>query len=288
MKLAVSTYSLWGWCSENGKTLDDSIAWIAGSGVDAVEFAGLDDAAKRDPIRRATALKRRCDELKLAVPSYCVTAELLVPRERQREVVAELKAQVDVAEALGVSSMRHDVTRGFGDYSKDLAIEHTFEAAVAHVVPPIREIADYAAAKGIKTSLENHGFFMQAAERVERLINAVDHENFGLTLDMGNFLCVNDDPVRAVERLAKYAVMVHVKDFHVRPKSTMPPQGWFATPTEIALRGAIVGHGAIDVPSQLRLLRESGYDHYLSLEFEGLEEPAKAIHLGLEYLRPLV
>lgn len=288
MKLAVSTYSLWRWCSENGKTLEDSVEWIAQHGVQAVEFAGLDDAAKANPIARARTLKQRCDALRLAVPSYCIAAELLVPPDRQREVIAELKSQVDVAAELGVQSMRHDVTRGFGENASGLKIEQTFDAAVAHVVPAIREVADYAATKGIRTSLENHGFYMQSSERVERLIRAVDHENFRLTLDMGNFLCVNEDPVQAVARLAKYAVMVHVKDFHVRPKRAMPPSGWFETPTDIALRGAIVGHGAIDIPAQLRLLGDAGYDGWLSLEFEGLEEPARAVALGLEYLRKLL
>ena len=68
----------------------------------------------------------------------------------------------------------------------------------------------------------------------------------------------------------------------------MPPEGWFETPTEIALRGAIVGHGVIDIPAQLKLLKEAGYDHYLSLEFEGIEEPTKAITMGLAYLRGML
>jgi inosose dehydratase len=88
-----------------------------------------------------------------------------------------------------------------------------------------------------------------------------------------------------VARLVKYAAMVHAKDFHVRPKKTIPPSGWFRTPKSIALRGAIVGHGAIDVPRQLRLIKKAGYDGYLSLEFEGMEEPMHGIRLGLEYLR---
>ncbi|MCS7032378.1 MAG: sugar phosphate isomerase/epimerase, partial [Phycisphaerae bacterium] len=123
---------------------------------------------------------------------------------------------------------------------------------------------------------------------VERLLQTVAHENFGLTLDTGNFLCVNADPVRAVRRLARYAQMVHVKDFHVRAKRRMPPTGWFATPAGIALRGAIVGHGVIDIPAQLRHLRSAGYDGWLSPEFEGLEEPILGIRLGLEYLRTLL
>ena len=156
---------------------------------------------------------------------------------------------------------------------------------VREVTPAIREVADYGAGKGVKTSLENHGFYMQAAERVEKLLGTVKHPNYGLTIDLGNFLCVNDDPVAAVKRLGKWVIMAHAKDFHVRPKKTMPGSGWFATPTDVALRGAICGHGVIDVPAQLKLLRRAGYDRWLSLEFEGMEEPAKGVTLGLEYLR---
>jgi sugar phosphate isomerase/epimerase len=129
---------------------------------------------------------------------------------------------------------------------------------------------------------------MQAAARCERLVEAVGHPNFGITLDMGNFLCVNEDPVEAVARLAKYAVMAHVKDFHLKPKKQRPPTGWFDTPTPIALRGAIVGHGVIDVPAQIKLLKRAKYDGYLSLEFEGMEDPLLAVRAGLDYLRPLV
>ena len=65
----------------------------------------------------------------------------------------------------------------------------------------------------------------------------------------------------------------------------MPPTGWFVTPTPLALRGAIPGHGVIDIPAQLRLLKKAQYDGYLSLEFEGMEEPSGALRLGLDYLR---
>jgi sugar phosphate isomerase/epimerase len=68
----------------------------------------------------------------------------------------------------------------------------------------------------------------------------------------------------------------------------MPPSGWFATPARIALRGAIVGHGAIDVPAQLTLLKAAKYDGWLSLEFEGMEDPITGVRLGLEYLRRLI
>jgi sugar phosphate isomerase/epimerase len=288
MKLSVSTYSLARWRRENNKTLEDTIDAIADLGVPAIEFSGLDEKATMDPVRRAGVLRKRCTKRGLKVVGYSTSAELLVPPRQQREAIDRLKHQVDIAAAFGVPSMRHDVTRGFGEHSKGVKSPKTFDGAVKIVVPAIREVADYAQTKGVRSSLENHGFYMQESRRVEKLIKAVKHPNYGLTLDMGNFLCVNENPVNAVKRLAKYAQMAHVKDFHVRPKSTVPPTGWFNTPTSIALRGAIVGHGVIDVPKQIELLKRAGYDGFLSLEFEGMEEPLNAVRLGLEYLRTLV
>jgi sugar phosphate isomerase/epimerase len=285
VKLAVSTYSLGRWRSENGKTLEDTIDWIAEQGVPAVEFSGLDEKAKDNPRKRAAELRKHAEKRGLAIAGYSVGGEFLRPAAAQREMVEQTKREVDVAAELGVKNMRHDVSRGFGDNAKGLDIPKTFAAALKVIVPAVREVTEYGASKGVKTSLENHGFYMQASERVEKLIKAVDHENYGLTLDMGNFLCVNEDPVKAVKRVAKYAIMAHVKDFHIKPKKQRPPTGWFDTPTPIALRGAIVGHGEIDVPAELKILKRTGYDYYLSLEFEGMEEPAFAVKTGLEYLR---
>jgi sugar phosphate isomerase/epimerase len=289
MKLAVSTYSLARWRRENNKTLEQSLAWIADeSGVDAVEFAGAIAEERQDVVKRAASLRKRCDKLGLKIVSYCVGAELLVPESKQRDVVKQLKEHLDAAAELGAGSMRHDVTRGFGEHSRGLRILETFDAAVKHVAPPIREVADYGESKTIKTSLETHGFFMQASKRVAKLIETVNHPNFGLTIDLGNFLCVNEDCTDATRRLAKHVIMAHAKDFHIKPKEDMPPTGWFATPTEICLRGAIAGHGVLNLPAQLKLLQNAGYDGYLSLEFEGMEEPTQAVKLGLDYLRTIL
>jgi len=281
MKLSVSTYSFSRWRHDRHRSLDQTIDQIASMGVRGIEFAEIDGGDKRFPVRRAAVLRRRCERAGLAIAGYCVGADLYGTPERQQAEVATVKKHVDIAAALGARTMRHDVTYGPAPRAK----RTSFNAVVANVAPPIREIADYAAACGVVTSLENHGFYMQKATRVESLLKKVDHPNFRLTIDMGNFLCVNDDPVAAVKRLAPYAVMAHVKDFHVRSKKTMPSHGWFATPTSIALRGAVVGHGDVDVPAQLRLLAAARYRGWLSLEFEGIEEPVAAVGWGLEYLK---
>lgn len=285
MKLCVSTYSLWRWRSDFGKTLEDTIDFVADNGAAAIEFSGLDDKAKDNPLKRAAELRNYATKRGLAVPSYCVGAELLVPADKQKETIAQVKRDIDIAAELGAKSMRHDVTRGWGDHSKGVPGKQNFNTALAYIVPAVREITEYGATKGVKTTLENHGFYMQASTRVEQLINMVDHPNYGLTIDMGNFLCANENPIDAVTTMVKYAFMAHVKDFHIKPKEQAPNVGWIHTPTSVAIRGAIVGHGNIDIPRQLRILKEAGYNWYLSLEFEGLEESSFGVKTGLEWLR---
>ena len=95
-----------------------------------LEFAGPAEPPVANPIKRAAGWRRRAEKGGLDVVSYCVGAELLVPAAEQRKAVDALKVHVDVAAELGVPSMRHDVTRGFGDYSKGVRIPKTFDAAV--------------------------------------------------------------------------------------------------------------------------------------------------------------
>ena len=40
-----------------------------------------------------------------------------------------------------------------------------------------------------QTMIENHGYFCQDSDRVERIITGVSHKNFGALIDIGNFLC---------------------------------------------------------------------------------------------------
>lgn len=283
--LCVSTYSLAKWRQKCNKTIQQTIDFIAQTGVTHIEFSGVADHTTPNLVKQATLFQRRCDKRNLTVASYCTPSELLLPLKRQNQAVVALKQQVDIAAALGAPSMRHDVTRGFEPGYSRFKGSRTFSQALKIVVPAIREVADYAQMRGIKTSLENHGFFMQHPDRVCKLIETVNHPNFGLTLDMGNFLCVGADPVAAVKQCLPYAQMVHVKDFHRKPKKLAPPSGWFMTPTKNALRGAIVGHGIIDIPAQLKLLKRAKYAGPLSLEFEGLEEPTFAVQTGMDYLR---
>lgn len=46
-----------------------------------------------------------------------------------------------------------------------------------------------------------------------------------------------------------------------------------------------MGHGVVPVKECLDVIRESGYQGVISLEFEGAEENLPAVQNGLAYLR---
>ncbi|MNL70915.1 hypothetical protein D3C87_1959850 [compost metagenome] len=76
-----------------------------------------------------------------------------------------------------------------------------------------------------------------------------------------------------------------MKDFYIRPSNQNPGEGWFKSSFGTYLRGSIVGHGDLNIREILRVVKSSGYDGYISLEFEGMEECKKGTLIGLNNIR---
>jgi sugar phosphate isomerase/epimerase len=51
------------------------------------------------------------------------------------------------------------------------------------------------------------------------------------------------------------------------------------------LRGAVLGHGNVPILQVLRVMKNANYAGVLSIEFEGMEDPLRAIPIGLENLK---
>ena len=122
--------------------------------------------------------------------------------------------------------------------------------------------------------------------RMEKLFAAVDHDNYGLLIDVGNFACVDEDSVKAVSRLANYAVHVHAKDFVKKAFGTPDVEGerYLTTRGCNKLVACAIGDGDIPVAQCMAILRKAGYDRYVTIEFEGAEDCLQAIARGRENL----
>lgn len=288
MKIGVSAYSYSRLFGKDGFDIYKLVKTVKEQGFDGIEFAGIpgEDSAE-DIFELCGEVKKICADEELEVINYCIGSDFLNGSNGDVEKEIErVKRHVDIAEAIGSKCMRHDATWGV---AKNVPPPRGFDDVVDRIAHGYREVTVYAEKKGIVTSIENHGYFVQDSVRVEKLINKVGHSNFGALIDIGNFLCADENPIYAVGVLAPYAKHVHAKDFHV--KSGMlknPGEGFFKSRGGNYLRGAIVGHGNAPVDQCIAILKNQGYDGYISLEFEGLEDPVLGTTIGRKYLTQLI
>lgn len=282
-----SSYSFHSKLSTGEMTLPQVIEWVAASEGEHLELAVLGDDAD-SPIPNISSDPTYVDQIRAAaetagVPltSLAIGADLSTGDPQQIERVTQY---VDLAERLGITRMRHDVVPHAGHEGDDTPL---FEQVLPSIVAASKEIAQYAAAKGITTSLENHGFFVQSAERVRRIIHAVDEPNFLTTLDVGNFVCVDESPEVSVAQNIPYAMVVHFKDFYLRPADAAPGAGWFRSRGGKHLRGAVVGNGDIDLRAVARAIKESDFTGFAAIEFEGWEDCLLGCERGISYAKSL-
>ncbi|CAN5408413.1 sugar phosphate isomerase/epimerase [soil metagenome] len=287
MKIGVSSYSFSRLVNSGAMEQLAVIGKAKEIGFDVIEFSTIAVPQGKTLADYAAELRAEADRVGIEIVNYTIGADFL--RGSKGDLPAEVervKGEVDIAAILGVPGMRHDATFG---WPADRVGPKSFDAALPRLAEGCRAVTEYAASKGIKTMVENHGFFSQESMRVEKLVTAVDHPNFGVLVDMGNFLCADDEPASAVGRLMPFAFHCHAKDFHVKPGTDVAPgKGWFQSRAGNYLRGAILGHGNVPVLQCLRVMQRDGYQGVLSLEYEGIEDVLTGVQIGHDNLRRMV
>ena len=287
MKIGVSLYSFHGYADETSLGIKGCIDKVKEFGAEGVDF--IDTAKFGDDfdayIAYAKDIGDYCKSVGIEACCFCIGSDFL-NRDTDAEI-ERVKKMVDVAAAYGCKCMRHDATPGYP--VGDRKTGRSFDYVLPILARAYREVTEYAVTKGIKTCIENHGFFAQDPERVEKLINAVDHENFGALVDIGNFACSDADHAYAVGLLAPYAFHAHAKDFHKRSGSLdNPGEGWFQSRGGNYLRGSIIGHGDVPVRQCVQTLKRNSYDGFLTIEFEGMEDALKGIRIGCANLKRFI
>lgn len=285
MKTCISLYSYWK--AVKAGTLDhyQAIDKTKELGVDAVELQIFDESVPEGMTMKeyAVSLTAHAREIGLDVPIFTVSSNLYcADPEAETE---RLCGMVDIAAECGIPMMRHDVTYAFLGNEPSKSPKKIIET----VAPYIRRLADYARNKGIKTCSENHGRLIQDSYRMEELFYQVDHENYGLLCDIGNFGGADEDCAEAVSKLLPHICFVHAKDAFKRNGMMYDPgRGYSRTRGGHYRRATVFGHGDVPTFQILAAIKRSGYDGYVSLEFEGMEDPLLAIEIGIENLKRMI
>ncbi len=283
LKSSISSYSFQHALQNEGESQLSIIKRAKDLGFDAIEFTDLNPTDGLSEAEYANLLKIEAKRLGMEISGYSISADLLTGSDGDLEKEIErICRKVDIAEILGCKMLRHDAA--FSTKLKDSYYNGLY-GVIDRIVYGCKIITEYAAKKGIKTMIENHGLFCQDSDRVEQIVNRVDNPNFGVQLDIGNFLCVDENPEKAVGRLASYAFNVHLKDFIFKSgMEDVDDTAFFQTRGGNYLLGTVLGHGVVPIKQCINIIKKSGYNGYLTLEFEGRERLNYALEQGIKII----
>lgn len=274
MKIAVSMWSLHKLYQKGELDVFGFIDYVAGLGADGVELL---DVFWRDqhsePCKALDLVKSK----QLEVAAYAIGNNFVDPNASKRMAeVEKIKLGVDMALALETKVVRV--------FAGDLEPGIKFEDAKGWILEGLSEGARYAEQKGVVLALENHGLLAGKGAQVKEIVQTVGSPGLRATIDTGNFLLVNERPVDAVRALGALAAHVHLKDMK---KVGCCVHESYAALDRSRYVGTVAGEGEVEIDEVVRLLKEAGYDGYLSIEFEGSGDPKEGTERSIEYLRRL-
>ena len=264
MKLSVSMWSVVNVVKAGKMDLRGFVEFAARQQVNGAQGVELLDYFWRDRAAELPKVKQQVADAGLALAVYSIGNDFFQPdREAWARQLADLKTGVDVAEQLGTHTLRV--------FSGNAKPDYTLEQGLGWIVDGLAAGAEYAAAHGVTLALENHGLMAGRSDQVRGMIETVNSPALQANLDTGNFLLVNQNPTDAARELAGLVALVHLKDF--RKALPADTEHVYKGLDGAAFTGAVVGEGQVDLKAITDILRQAAYTGWLSLEFEGGQDP---------------
>lgn len=268
-RIGVSTYSFWHFRGPKAE-MADCIDRAAEMGFDGVEILHVQMSGDSGP--QLQELKRRAFRNGLDLMGFSTHQGFVSPDAavRQKNIDHTIRC-IEIAAQLGIPTIRINTGRwgtikSFDELMKNRGIEpvspgRTEEEGFGWVIGSIEKLLPRAEACGVVLGLENHWGLGRTATGVLRVVEALKSPWLQVTLDTGNFL---EEMYPQMERMAPHAVLVQAKTYFGGGE-------WYTL--------------EIDYDRVAALLRAAGYPGYISLEFEGKEDPATGVPRSLALLR---
>lgn len=139
------------------------------------------------------------------------------------------------------------------------------------LVAECRQLAEYAAKRRVKLAFEPEpGMFIDTMPKFEELFAKVDHPSFGLTLDVGHLVCMNETPISQHIQKWKHVLWnVHLDDMRPGVHDHL-----------------MFGEGEVDFHDVFGALREIGFAGMSSVELSRHSHDAvRTAQQSLEFLQ---
>ena len=268
--IGVSTYSFWGFQRDELRDIGKCIDLAAKMGFDGVEILQIQMEDFSPPALQN--IKRQAFMAGVDLMGFSTHQDFVDPDGIvRRRNVEQTITYIEQAYALGIPTLR--INTGRWGTSKDFdalmanrGIEpvlegHTEDEGFEWVIESMKQLVPYAEKCGVVLGLENHWGLGLTPEGVMKVVDAVNSPWLQVTLDTGNFL---EDPYARLEKLASKAVLLQTKTYFGKGR-------WYTLD--------------LDYKRIAKIMKKANYKGYVSLEFEGLEDPMTAVPKSLELLR---
>jgi sugar phosphate isomerase/epimerase len=269
-RIGVSTYSFWQFKNRDLRGVEACIDLAAEMGFDGVEILHR-QMEKEDP-GTLQQFKRRAFLNGLDLCGFSTHQSFLYADEAERKKNVDLTSkQIELAYAMGIPTMRVNTgtwrtSKNFDELMKNKGIEppipgHTDEDGFKWAIDGLTACLKTAEKCGVVLGLENHWGLGRTPEGVARIVDAINSPWLQVTLDTGNFL---EDPYDKLEKLAAKTVLLQAKTYYGGGT-------WYTLD--------------LDYDRIAKIMKKAGYKGYVSLEFEGKDDPRTAVPKSLELLR---
>lgn len=277
IQLGIASYSYWHFRTEKVaiETVIEKAADLGVAGVDILHRQM--DLGEKDPLTPAhrsylQKLKRHAFRNSIALPCLSIHQDFVDPdAEYRRKQVEHTRKCIEIAYELGtpcirLNSGRWNTIASFDDLMKARGDEpilpgHTEDEGFKWCVDCIEQCLPKAAECGVVLALENHWGLTRTPEGLLRVLSAVASPWLGGLMDTGNFL---EDPYDKLKQIAPRTVYVQAKTYYGGGE-------WYTLD--------------LDYLRIARILAEANYTGYISLEFEGKENPDIAVPKSIAMLR---
>lgn len=190
----------------------DTLEFAVEHGLDGVQF--LEPAAIEPTLSesRLADFRRKADAkglyLEVGLPSPNPARR---SRAEEREVSAEEHARDLIRHVQGVAALGCSHARVYvGDRHDRFRHDPSWKEQIAATEEVLKALTPCLLDHRVKLAIETHADL--TVDELLGLLDRLDPEIGGVTLDTGNLVMRLDDPVRAVEQLAPRVLATHVKD----------------------------------------------------------------------------
>jgi sugar phosphate isomerase/epimerase len=251
MKLAFSTLGCPDW------TLEHCVAAARQYGYDGIELRLLDGAVIEP--RLDTATRRRVNAVLDAagLPLVCLDTSLKIAQPDPQARAAQIRDGLAMIEL--AAEWRAPLVRVFAGPPPETSEPDAIASATACLLP----LAERAHDLGIAVVLETHDAFCSSAAVMQTLAS-VPAAGAGVLWDLLHPYRIGEGPADTLSRIGARLRHVHIKDGR-------PPAGG-GTKWDLTL----LGEGSVPTRSILTMLRQAGYNGWLSVEWEKKWHPELA------------